>query len=192
VIIKALPIGWAFLLVQINIDMLTWKDNIKDLVKGLDGVELTFKKAKLKTLQELTSIAFKTQVELYIKDPNSKGREYMPVNDGDISRFTRRKSLSKKPYFSSKAYISRTGDLKDSLLNASDAAKEDLTYDNDNVGFEITPNSVKVFAMSDKFGKLERGKSAKGTKSARTTTKKTWQRVVNLFGKTFRKYFNPK
>lgn len=172
--------------------MLTWKDNIKDLVKSLDLTQLALKDAKLKTLQELTSIAFKTQVDLYVKDPATKGKEYMPIPDGDISRMTRRKTLSKKAYFSSKVIYNRSGDLRDSLLDASDAAKDELTFDNDNVGFVITPDSVTVKATSDKFGKLERAKSGKGSKTARNTTKKTWTRVVNLFAKTFNKHFNPK
>lgn len=168
--------------------MIDWRSNIKEFTKSLDAFEMHFKQAKIKTLQELTSIAFKTQVDLYIKDPKSKGNAYLPVDDGDISRFTRRKTLSKKPFFSSKIIYNRTGDLKDSLLNASDAAKDDLDYSNENVGFEILPNKITVYATSDKFGKLDRGKSAKGTKPARNTTKRTWQRILKLFGKTFGKY----
>lgn len=166
--------------------MLNWKDNIKEVVSGIGKFQGTYTQAKISAFQELVKTAFNLQAETYFREGPKKGVEYMPLSEGDISRYTRAKTLSVKPYFSSKVIMSRSGETRDSLL---DAAKADGTsYSNSNVGFKIEQNSISVFATSDKFAKLERARSGGGTKGQRQTTKKTWAKIVRNFGKVFRKY----
>lgn len=168
--------------------MITFRTNITALVAGMDRTRIAFKEAKIGAFKELTKIAFETQAETYFKDGRVKGKEYMPDVSGDISRYTRKKTLSVKPYFSSKVIISRSGETKQSLLDASKANA--LSYQNDDVGFEIDEKSIKVFATSPKFATIEKAKAGGGSKGARNTTKKTWGKVIRFFGKAFKKRFN--
>ena len=170
--------------------MIEWKDNIKDVVASFGKLHLCYRESKISAFQELVKIAFNYQAETYFKDGAKKGDEYLPDSEGDISRYTRRKSLSVKPYFSSKVILSRSGSTKQSLLDA--AKSGDLSYQNEDVGYKVDENSISVFATSDKFGKLERARAGGGSKAQRLTTKKTWAKVVRFWAKTFRKRFNPK
>gem|GEM_PF-5320543 len=158
----------------------------------MEMLQATYKEAKLDAFRELVSIAFRTQADTYFRDGAKKGAEYLPDSEGDISRYTRRKSLSVKPFFSTKVIFSRSGETKKSLLDASQAAENMLDYKNEDVGYKIDANGISVYATSNKFAALEKAKSSGGRKGARNTTKKTWAKVVRFWAKTFKKRFATK
>ena len=170
--------------------MIQWKDNVKEVVYNLQRFQANYKESKISAFRELVRVAFTYQAETYFKAGAKKGDEYLPDSEGDISRYTRRKTLSVSPYFSSKVILSRSGSTKQSLLDA--AKSGNLSYQNEDVGYKVDENSISVFATSDKFGKLERARAGGGSKGQRLTTKKTWAKIIRNFAKVFKKYMKAK
>lgn len=165
--------------------MVQWKTNVRDLVKKFDTKIKKFKQASSETFLELAKMSYEHLESKYVRAGKmlSSG-QYAADSTGDVHRFTKRRTLSKANYFDSKAVRSRTGDYLDSLKDAQRA--KGFRYRNENVGFDISPEKINIYATSEKAAALDRKRAAGGSKNPRYVTKKTWGVIIRFWNKTMR------
>lgn len=168
----------------------SFTSNFESVVKEMDRKKGRFLSSVVRGFQEIAKEAFVFQANNYFI--NSKSLRYQPQAEADIPKTLPSGKLSKKNFFFSSKIISRTGELRDNILNAADDCLMSTKCANDDIGFEITKSGISITAESDKFGRLERAKSAKGNKQARNTTVKTWRRVITRWKKTMDKILKGK